>query len=198
MSISLMRVMVAAMHRPDWRAVIQRFVRRGVSRAVPAVSVPGASDVLMRLPASYKAAADSLASPGRIGDIAFRAQVLAIDRSLLHADVQAFIKTFLRDLERRNIPLFPVDGFRDAKTQQRLFKQGVTKARAGQSPHNYGLAVDFVHSTKFWDLNRLQWDVIGLIGKESARKCNVKVTWGGDWSFYDPAHWELRDWKNRK
>lgn len=186
------------MHRPDWRAVIQRFVRRGVSRAVPAVPVVGSADVGMRLPATYKAAADSLAAPGRIVDIAFRAQVLAMDRSRLHVDVQAFLRTFLRDLERRNIPLFPVDGFRDAETQDRLFKQGVTKARAGQSPHNYGLAVDVVHSTKFWDLTRRQWDVIGLIGKEAARKANVKVTWGGDWSFYDPAHWELRDWKKLK
>lgn len=78
--------------------------------------------------------------------------------------------------------------------QNRLYDEGVTKARAGNSPHNYGLAVDIVHGTKAWKIDDLEWTMLGQIGKEAARKANVKIEWGGDWSFYDPAHWQLKDW----
>ena len=38
--------------------------------------------------------------------------------------------------------------------------------------------------------------MIGGVGKEVARKMGLRVTWGGDFkSLYDPAHWELTDWR---
>ena len=36
------------------------------------------------------------------------------------------------------------ESFRSFERQDYLFKKGSTKARGGQSPHNYGLAADFV------------------------------------------------------
>nr|WP_245369132.1 M15 family metallopeptidase [Agrobacterium tumefaciens] len=86
--------------------------------------------------------------------------------------------------------------YRDDVEQQRLYVKGLSKAKPGQSAHNYGLAVDIVHGTKAWDLTRKQWDLIGHIGKEVAASLGIKVEWGGDWSFYDPAHWELANWRD--
>jgi hypothetical protein len=57
------------------------------------------------------------------------------------------------------------------------------------------LAVDIISATKAWDLSKKQWDVIGCIGKEIARKRNLKIDWGGDWDFWDPAHWQIADWR---
>ncbi|QCS37219.1 hypothetical protein [Tortoise microvirus 70] len=57
------------------------------------------------------------------------------------------------------------------------------------------MAVDIVHFGRYWDLSPKEWAVVGLIGKEVARRRNIKIVWGGDWRFWDPAHWELKDWK---
>lgn len=77
-----------------------------------------------------------------------------------------------------------------------MYVKGLSKAKAGQSAHNHGFAVDIVHGTKAWELTRKQWDLVGHIGKEVAASMGIHVEWGGDWSFYDPAHWELANWRD--
>ena len=84
----------------------------------------------------------------------------------------------------------------EARPNRISFAAGTTKARAWESPHNYGLAVDIIHGTKAWDLTRKQWEIVGHMGKEVAAQLGVKVVWGGDWKFYDPAHWELANWRD--
>jgi peptidoglycan LD-endopeptidase CwlK len=92
--------------------------------------------------------------------------------------------------------------------QDALFAQGrtkpgakVTNARAGQSYHNYGLAVDVVllidkdgngtHETASWDTttdfddDRLaDWQEIVRIFKMHGWE------WGGDWKFSDKPHFQ--------
>lgn len=79
-----------------------------------------------------------------------------------------------------------------------LFRKGNSKAKWGSSPHNCGMAVDLVHGVYAWEIPKLCWSMLGHIGKEVAAQQGVKITWGGDWDFYDPAHWELSDWKSRR
>ena len=112
-------------------------------------------------------------------------------------DLITFFKAFSKDLQARGMPFFAHCFVRSHALQDTLYANGVSKARAGQSPHNWGMAVDVVHYGRFWQLTRQEWAVVGLLGKEAARRRNIKVTWGGDWRFYDPAHWELSDWKDR-
>lgn len=149
------------------------------------------------LPGSHQEAAQSLVDRGTADSIALSARQLDADRTGASDEIIDFTRAFLRDLGSRGMPFFPHCFVRSADEQERLYKLGRTKARAGQSPHNHGLAVDVVHFGKFWDLTEKQWSVVGLIGKEVARRRNLKVTWGGDWAFYDPAHWEIADWKAR-
>ena len=57
--------------------------------------------------------------------------------------------------------------------------------------------MDIVHASRAWNLTKKEWDVLGSIGKEIARKRNLKMEWGGDWKFYDPAHWQIKDWRDQ-
>lgn len=82
--------------------------------------------------------------------------------------------------------------------------QIVTKARAGQSPHNYGLAVDFAilydkdQNGTFEDLS---WDMVVDMNRDGESDWKEVVDafkslgfqWGGDWTggFKDSPHFEM-------
>lgn len=114
-----------------------------------------------------------------------------------HPDLIEFERKFIRRMAKKHgVPLFAHNMVRTGAEQTELFVRGVSKARAGQSPHNFGCAVDIVHSIRAWDLSKESWSLLGHIGKELASQLGVKLIWGGDWSFYDPAHWELAGWRS--
>lgn len=64
----------------------------------------------------------------------------------------------------------------------------VTNAKAGQSWHNYGLAVDIVFKTSSgkwsWAENN-NWGMLGRIGK------SLGLEWGGNWKSLDRPHFQL-------
>lgn len=181
----------------DVRRVVQRFIERGIfSRRWRPSRFGGATAPPLLLPRSHQVSAERLVDPSVFSRPKFVARVL--DTTNLDPVLQDFINAFLKELDKRKMPFFVSEAYRPRERQNALFKQGVSKARWGQSAHNFGLGVDIVHFTRFWGLTPKEWAIIGLIGKEVARKRGVSVVWGGDWSFYDPAHWELSDWRLRK
>jgi peptidoglycan L-alanyl-D-glutamate endopeptidase CwlK len=98
---------------------------------------------------------------------------------------------------------------RTFKEQDALYAQGrtqlfdakgrrlgiVTKAKGGQSIHNYGLALDIV---LIIDGKVASWDVKKDYDRDGVSDWNEIVrifkaagwTWGGDWKFYDAPHFE--------
>lgn len=142
-------------------------------------------------------AAQNLVDMPVITSPAYRDHEIKAPRDGAHPDIVKFTLAFLRELKRRGIPMFPHEYMRGPERQNELRRKGRSKARFGRSAHNFGMAVDIVHFGRYWELTKNEWQVIGAVGKEVARRLNVKVTWGGDWRFYDPAHWELSDWKER-
>jgi len=111
--------------------------------------------------------------------------------------IVTFARKFVVRMENLGVPMFPHVFVRSREDQQVAFDSGVSRAKPGQSPHQYGLAVDIVHGIKAWDLSRESWALIGHIGKEIATQNGLKVVWGGDFkSIWDPAHWELADWRD--
>jgi len=98
--------------------------------------------------------------------------------------------------------------YRSFAEQATLFAQGrtaagniVTKARAGKSYHNYGLAVDIVlivdtdgdgkYETASWDEkkdfdgdNKADWQEVVTVFKQYGWE------WGGDWKFTDTPHFQ--------
>lgn len=109
-----------------------------------------------------------------------------------------FMRALKREMERYRIPMAFHEGWRSAGRQHQLMVEGVSKARGGESPHQYGLAFDYVHAVRGWKLSPLEWAQIGSIGHEVARKRNIPIEWGGDWKFYDPAHWQIKGWRKWK
>ena len=109
-----------------------------------------------------------------------------------------FEETMVARMAKLGVPMFASEVIRTPERQNDLYALGHSKARAGESPHQFGLAVDLVHSLKGWGLDEKQWQLVGHVGHETAKALGIAVEWGGDWKFYDPAHWELDVWKTWK
>lgn len=114
----------------------------------------------------------------------------------LHPLVRAKAKEFIIRAEKElGIKLRVVSALRTWAEQDKLYAQGrttpgniVTKAKGGESLHNFGLAIDVVeikNGKAIW--NNPNWNRIAGLGKE------IGFKWGGDWeSFKDKPHFEIR------
>lgn len=147
---------------------------------------------------TYQSAAVSLRDPEALR----RASVISRMDGFVwtHADplIKQFAQKLQNELRSQQVPMIVSECYRSRSDQQKALAAGRSRAKPGLSPHQYGLAVDVVHAVRGWELTRKEWGIVGALGKEQARRMGLKVTWGGDFkSLYDPAHWELEDWKNR-
>ena len=111
----------------------------------------------------------------------------------LHPKVRDKAREFINKAEKEGIKLRITSGFRTYAEQDALYAQGrtkggsiVTNAKAGQSSHNFGTAIDvvpIVNGNANW---KADWNKIATIGK------SVGFSWGGDWnSFKDKPHFEM-------
>ena len=125
----------------------------------------------------------------------YQEQQWRADRKAADHRILLFEQKFITRMEKLGVPMFAHCIVRSLAEQTAAYVQGFTKAKAGQSPHNYGLAVDLIHGQWAWQLSKESWALIGHVGKEVAVQNGLKLVWGGDWKFYDPAHWELADWR---
>ncbi|MER8450126.1 M15 family metallopeptidase [Mesorhizobium sp. M1428] len=126
----------------------------------------------------------------------YASQQLRASREGSRPEILAFYDAFQRQLRALGVPMFAFCFVRDSEAQDAAYASGNSKAQAGESPHNFGCAVDIVHSRKAWSLTKREWQVIGHIGKDVAARNQMKIDWGGDWEFWDPAHWEIRRWRS--
>lgn len=131
-------------------------------------------------------------APGEIGQVWDKSSQRIIET--LHPDVRPYAVSFLNSAEASGIKLRITSGFRSYDEQTALYNKGrttrgsiVTKAKAGESYHNFGVAIDVVQivgKRANWDSD--QWQTIGEIGK------SVGFSWGGDWKgFVDNPHFEM-------
>lgn len=143
----------------------------------------------------YREALNSVRDRAYLMGERYAAQQMRADRDGVNMRLLGFYDAFQRQLRALGVPMFAAEFRRSAQRQDELHAAGVTKALRGQSPHGYGMAFDLVHSKLGWDLTRQQWTLIGHIGKSVAARGRMKIDWGGDWEFYDPAHWQVRGWR---
>lgn len=120
-------------------------------------------------------------------------------------DLHPYVKKLAEELVIRamnnGIPVIITQTLRTIKEQDELYAQGrtkqgriVTKARGGESMHNYGLAFDVAlvkNGRAVWDedadLNKNQladWEEVGRLGEE------LGLEWGGRWRFPDRPHFQ--------
>ena len=96
-----------------------------------------------------------------------------------------------------------IEGHRSNARQAELYAQGrtapgprVTNAKPGQSRHNSlpSEAVDVgpcdSRGHVLWN-DKAAFDTWGAHVKRHATELGIRINWGGDFSFYDGAHFEL-------
>ena len=120
----------------------------------------------------------------------------------LSDDFRPLIVALLAELKLRGIDCVVTSGRRTIKEQDKLYEQGrttageiVTKAKGGQSAHNFGLAADLcpvnpVDGSLWWSAPDDIWHVISCLAEERGF-----LESGYDWKFKDSPHLEAKDWK---
>lgn len=114
--------------------------------------------------------------------------------ALLHPKVREMFTGFITDAETAlGITLRVVQGLRTFPEQQAIYEQGrtkpgpiVTKAQAGESYHNYGLAVDIVPLINGG--KDLDWNY--KFSELEPFALPYGITWGGHFSSPDLDHFE--------
>ncbi|WP_432719735.1 M15 family metallopeptidase [Jeongeupia wiesaeckerbachi] len=116
------------------------------------------------------------------------------DWSRLDPDFVQRVLALMARMEARGYPLALLEGYRSPERQDSLASQEnlVTKAKGGQSKHQYGMAVDLapIRSGKIVISERDPWamQAYTALGEEAEA---AKLTWGGRWSFKDYGHIEV-------
>lgn len=107
--------------------------------------------------------------------------------------VQRQANKVLDDMEKLGHPVRIVEGYRSFARQNALYQQGrttpgdiVTNAKAGESYHNYGVAVDFAFVKEGYDAPSRLWTLLGKVVKKHG------FEWGGEWAgFVDKPHAQM-------
>ena len=113
----------------------------------------------------------------------------------VHPELAKRVTELIAALAAQGLTVEVIQGLRTFEEQDALYEQGrskpgqvVTKAKGGQSNHNYGLAVDlcpFVGGQPQWNDNK----GFVRIGAEAEK---LGLEWGGDWQkFIDKPHVQL-------
>ena len=113
----------------------------------------------------------------------------------LHERVQPYARSFVQKAAAAGITIKIISGLRTYDEQNVLYAQGrttagqiVTKARAGFSNHNFGLAFDIgvFSGGKYLDESPL-YKAVATIG------IDLGLEWGGSWkTITDEPHYQLR------
>ncbi|NJP36742.1 M15 family metallopeptidase [Bacillus luteus] len=127
----------------------------------------------------------------------------AVAEEGLHPLVEEAKEELLQRASDRDINVVITEGYRSPERQDELYARGrtadgdvVTNASAGESYHNYGLAIDYALETEdglVWDIEtdfngsgEADWLEVAEIAKD------IGFEWGGDWSsFRDYPHLQM-------
>jgi peptidoglycan L-alanyl-D-glutamate endopeptidase CwlK len=132
--------------------------------------------------------------------------LIRINLDQLYAPLVERILDVMAACRARGADYYAISGYRSDAEQMVLWCQGrtapgtiVTGAKAGESPHNYGLAVDFCRDG-FLDRRGLQPDYrpesYAILGEEAAK---AGLVWGGSWPhFKDYPHVQLPGWVTKE
>lgn len=118
----------------------------------------------------------------------------------LHPQVQPLMRSFLVAAKaiaaKSGLEVKAISGLRSYAEQDALYAKGrtapgsiVTKARAGYSWHNFGLAIDvgvFSADGKTYHGSHALYDELGPLGQ------SLGLEWGGRWKFRDEPHYQFR------
>jgi hypothetical protein len=111
-----------------------------------------------------------------------------------HGVIMLFTHYYLKELRKRGIPMYAHTAYRSPTLQAELRAKGVSNLSDG--PHQRGCAVDIVHAHYHWSEDEDFWFYVGEIGEQIIRQKGYNMEWGGRWKRpWDPAHWQLKNWR---
>ncbi len=141
----------------------------------------------------------------------------------LHPEYRDIEILISRKVRNEGLPLVVYETKRSHKRQDELFARGSSKARGGQSPHNWGLAADrvLVPDSTFWAPKyrpKHPWDMgvdedrteiinpmVFEVWKQYGRLVrDAGARWGGLWKKpgqligWDPFHSQAHNWRKLK
>ena len=125
----------------------------------------------------------------------------SLDELIPQAHVRA--EKLIELCKAAGIDLLVTSTYRDNECQDALYAQGrtkpgriVTKAKAGQSFHNYRCAFDVVpvvNGKPVWDESDPAWATIGRLGTQ------IGLEWAGNWTtFKETPHFQYTGGKTLK
>lgn len=126
-----------------------------------------------------------------------------MSRSLdtLRPEIRPIVDEFLTDLTMAGIDYIVTCTSRTSAEQEALYAQGrtapgpkVTNAKAGQSAHNYGFAIDLVpvvNGKPDWHAADPVWEQMGKLGQARG------LQWFGapDSPYIESPHFQLPNWR---
>lgn len=151
-------------------------------------------------------APDRLKAPLHFRSESYMRQIRRADWSFCDPRLAVWAAVFQQMARKRDIPLYVHAALRPKSVQNALVAQGRSRAKYPRSAHNIGEAVDIVHGVFHWSMNESEWSLLHALGNMALDRCNaylkgpfkLSLTWGGDFKrLYDPAHWEITDFRNR-
>ncbi|MEH3108883.1 MAG: M15 family metallopeptidase [Agrobacterium cavarae] len=99
-----------------------------------------------------------------------------------------------------------LDSTRGRDAQTRAFQTGKSKAKFGQSAHNYVPAIAFDLFPAPYDWNdRKAFTTLAAVIMRIAKEKGIPLRWGGDWNMdgdkttsdaWDMPHFELHPWRD--
>lgn len=115
-------------------------------------------------------------------------------------DLQAIANEAIKEIDFKVL-----DSTRGRAAQTKAFLQGNSKARFGQSAHNFmpAVAFDLFPAPYDWN-NRQSFINLSKVIFKVAKKLQVPLRWGGDWNMdgskttsdaWDMPHYELHPWR---
>lgn len=147
----------------------------------------------------------TLKAPQHVKTAAWLRQCERADWAHTDPRLAVWSSIFIHMALKRGIPLYVHCALRDEAGQRAVANAGRSKVSYPNSAHNIGEAVDIVHGTLHWEMSQPEWALLGVLGRLALDRLNaalkkehkLSLTWGGSWRFYDPAHWEISDYRER-
>lgn len=107
---------------------------------------------------------------------------------------------------RKHVEFRVLDATRGEAAQTKAYNEKASKAKFGQSAHNYtpAIAVDIFPAPYNWK-DRASFEKAAEIIMRVAREMKVPLRWGGDWNMdgnkttsdsWDMPHFELHPWRD--
>lgn len=119
-------------------------------------------------------------------------------RENAHLLILEFADAMVKRCKELGVPMYAHTIVRTPMEQAKVFAGGYSNFNGTKPYVHQHCAVDIVHGKYGWNMSKDQWKFICHIGKEVAQVRQIAIVSGGDWKNpWDPAHWELAQWRER-